>query len=132
VGWLEDARPGALAGAFSTCSSVPGESLTEPTSQLAYLLDRGVPALAHDISRPEPASQGNAVGVPVEHDDLLRTETSGGNDAAETHRAITNDGGNVAWAHIRPQCGVMASAHNIGEGQERRHEGMVRADQKLY
>jgi hypothetical protein len=35
----------------------------EPAGQLAYPLDRGVSALADDISRPEPASQGNAVGV---------------------------------------------------------------------
>ena len=67
----------------------------EPAGQLADPLDRGVPSLADDISRPEPASQGNAVGVTAEHDDLLRTETTGGNDTAETHRAITNDGGNL-------------------------------------
>ena len=64
---------------------------TKPAGQLAYSLDCGVPPLADDISRPEPASQGNAVGVTAEHDDLLRTETTGGNDAAETHRAVAND-----------------------------------------
>ena len=74
----------------------------EPAGQLADPLDRGVPALADDISRPELARQGNAVGVTAEHDDLLRTETTGGNDAAEAHRAITHDGGDVARAHVRP------------------------------
>jgi hypothetical protein len=78
------------------------------------------PPFAHDISRPEPASQGNAVGVTTEHDDLLRTEPASGNDTAETHRAITNDGGNFARAHIRSQRRVMASAHHVGERQQRR------------
>jgi hypothetical protein len=45
--------------------------------QHGYPFDRGVPPLADDISRPEPARQGNAVCVTAEHDDLLRTETSG-------------------------------------------------------
>jgi hypothetical protein len=75
---------------------------TQPAGQLAYPLDRGVTSLADDISRPELARQGNAVVVTAEHDDLLRTETAGGNDAAETHRAITHDGGDFPWAHIRP------------------------------
>jgi hypothetical protein len=44
----------------------------------------------------ELASEGNAIGVAAEQDDLLGTETTGGNDAAETHRAIANDGGNLA------------------------------------
>jgi hypothetical protein len=68
--------------------------------------------------------------VTAEHDDLLRTETTGGNDAAETHRAIANDGGDLAGAHIRPQCRVMAGAHYVGERQKRRHESVVRADRK--
>jgi hypothetical protein len=36
------------------------------------------------------------VGVTAEHDDLLRAETPGSDDAAETHRAITHDGGGLA------------------------------------
>src|SRR5258708_24477863 len=54
----------------------------EPARQIADPLDRGVPTLTHDIGRPEPAGQGNAVGVTAEHDDLLRTEATGGDDAA--------------------------------------------------
>ena len=48
--------------------------------------------------------------MTAEHDDLLRTETAGGYDAAETHCAITDDGGHLAGAHIRPERRVMASA----------------------
>src|SRR5712691_421104 len=102
----------------------------EPAGQLADPLDRGVPPLADDIGRPEPARQGNAVGVTAEDDDLLRTETTGGNDTAETHRAITDYGGDLARAHIRPERRVMARAHHVGEGEERRHESVVRADGK--
>ena len=54
----------------------------EPAGQLAYSRDRGVPPLADDISRPELAGQGYAIAVTAEHDDLLRTEATGGNDAA--------------------------------------------------
>ena len=83
----------------------------------SYPLDRGVPPLTDDIGRPEPASQGNAVGVTAEHDGLLRTETTGGNHTTETHRAITDYGGDLARAHIRPERRVMARAHHVGEGE---------------
>ena len=39
-------------------------------------------SLTDDIRGPEPAGQGNAVGVPTEHDDLLRTEPASGDDTA--------------------------------------------------
>jgi hypothetical protein len=74
----------------------------ESAGQLPDALDCGVPSLADDISRPELASQGNAVRVTAEHDDLLRTETTGGDDAAETHRAIT-PAPPLCPVHIRPQ-----------------------------
>src|ERR1700704_4593513 len=74
----------------------------EPTGQLAYPLDRSVPTLADDISRPELAGQGDAVVVTAEHDDLLRTETTGGDDRAEPHSTITNDSSNFSRSHIRP------------------------------
>jgi hypothetical protein len=98
----------------------------EPAGQLAYPLDRGVPPLADDLGRPEPASQGNSVGVTAEHDDLLRTETPGGNDAAETHRAITNDSGNLAWTYIRPQRRVMASTHHVLQTEQRCQQRFIR------
>jgi hypothetical protein len=74
----------------------------ESVGQLPDTLDCGVPSLADDVRRPEPASEGNAIGVAAEHDDLLGTETTGGDDPAETHGTITHDGGNVARSHIRP------------------------------
>ena len=49
----------------------------EAAGQLAYSLDRGIPPLA-DVRRPKPASQCDPVGMTTEHDDLLRTETTGG------------------------------------------------------
>ena len=104
----------------------------EPAGQLADPLDCGVPSLADDVRRPELASQGNAVGVAAEHDDLLGTETTGGDDPAKTHGTITNDGGDSARSHIRPQRRVMAGAHHVGEGEERRHEGVVGADRKRH
>ena len=80
----------------------------ESAGQLADPLDRGVAPLADDIRRAELARQRNAVGVTAEHDDLLRAETTGGDDAAETDRAITNDGGNscpVAHSPAAPRDG---------------------------
>ena len=50
-----------------------------------------------------------------EHDDLLGTEATGGDDPAETHGTITDDGDTFARSHIRPQRRVMAGAHHIGE-----------------
>jgi hypothetical protein len=103
--------PDGTAGAYdahgrahrlSVADALEHRMRAESASQLAYPLDRAVSPLADDISCPEPARQSNAVGVTAEHDDLLRAETTGGNDTAETHRAITNDGGDPARAHIRP------------------------------
>ena len=54
--------------------------------------------------------------MTAEHDDLLRAETTGGNDTAETHGAITNHGGHFAGAHFSPQRRVMARAHHVGKG----------------
>ena len=48
----------------------------ESAGQRSDPLDRGGPSLTDDISRPELASQGNAVRVTAERDDLLRTETA--------------------------------------------------------
>jgi len=89
----------------------------EPTGQLAYPLDRSVPTLADDVRRPELAGQGDAVVVTAEHDDLLRTETTGGDDCAEPHGTITNDSSNFSRSYIRPQRRVMTGAHHIGERQ---------------
>ena len=49
----------------------------EPAGQLADPLDRGIPPLADDVSRPEPTGQGDGVGVTAEHDDLLRRRDDG-------------------------------------------------------
>jgi hypothetical protein len=102
----------------------------KPTGQLTYPLDRGVPSLADDIRRAEPARHGNAVRVAAEHDDLLRAETTRGNDPAETNRAVTNDRGDLARAYVRPQRRVMAGTHYVGERQKRRHERVIRANRK--
>jgi hypothetical protein len=90
----------------------------ESAGQLADTLDCSVPSLADDVRRPELASEGNAIGVAAEHDDLLGTETTGGDDAAETHRAITHNGGHFSRSNIRPQRRMMTGAHHVGERQE--------------
>jgi hypothetical protein len=48
-------------------------------------------------------------------EDLLGTETTGGDYPAKTYGTITYDGGNVASSHIRLQRRVVASTDHIGE-----------------
>jgi hypothetical protein len=57
--------------------------------------------------------------VTAEDDDAPGAEQVGGEDGAEAHSAITDDGDGVARFDCGREGGVIAGAHDVGEGQER-------------
>ena len=53
-----------------------------------------------------------------------------GDHAAQADRAITDDRGNLAGAHVRSNGGVMAGPHHVREREQRRHQRVVLADRQ--
>ena len=95
----------AMLSAVTVDSSYPTHSSTEcaprpPVSSL-HAFDRLVATLADDVRRPELARQRDAIRVTAEHDDLLGAEPAGGNHAAQTDRAVADDGHDLARADLR-------------------------------
>ena len=64
--------------------------------------------------------------MAAEKNDAFRPEALRRNDATEGHRPVTHDGDDLAGAYLRNNRRVMAgSFHDVGERQERRHQGIV-------
>ena len=93
--------------------------------QLAYALDRLVPALADDVGGAEVATKCDPVGVVAEQDDLVGAETLGGDDAAQPDRAVADDGDALPRRHARRARGVVSGAHHVRQRQQRRDQSVV-------
>ena len=102
----------------------------EAAGQLAHALDRRLAALADDIGRAERARQRDAIGMTAEHDDLLGAEPAGGDHAAQTHGAVTDDRDHLARAALCGERGMVARAHHVRQRQQRRHQRVIRTDRK--
>ncbi len=75
-----------------------------------------------------PKSRRDPVRVAAEQDDLFGAEPLGRDHAAEADRAVADDRNAVARRHARGERGVVAGAHHVGEGEQRRHQRVVFAD----
>src|SRR6266496_3864625 len=95
------------------------------TGQFANSLHRCVASLTHDVCRAEILGECNAVGMPAKYNNLLSTKSLRGNDTAQSHSSIADNGHTLSLCHLRDHCGVVSGAHHIREREERRHERLI-------
>ena len=98
--------------------------------QLADALDCFLAALAHDVGGAELLPQRGPLGVAAEQEDPLGAETLRRDHTAQPDGAVADHGDRLAGANLRRQGRVVAGSHHVGEGQQRRHERVVRADRQ--
>jgi hypothetical protein len=102
----------------------------EAVRQFTPALDRFVAALADDVGRAERLAQRDPIRVPAEQDDPLGAEPLRGDDAAESDSAVAYDSDGLAAADLRRARRVMAGAHHVREGEQRRHQFVVLGDRQ--
>ena len=68
--------------------------------------------------------------MTAEQDDLLGAEPLRGDDTTEADGAVADDSHRRARRDLRHDRGVVACAHHVGEGEQRRHQRVVSADRK--
>jgi hypothetical protein len=84
-------------------------------------LGRSVAALDNNVRGPERPGQRLTGGVAAQGDDPLGAKTPGGEDAAQAHRAVSDDGDPAAGPNAGAHCRVVTRAHDIGEREQRTH-----------
>ena len=83
-------RDGGLHGLFGA-DTLKDRMHAKATGQCSHALGCFLATLAHDIRRAECLRQSDTVGMATEDDDLFRAQPLCSDDAAQTHRAITDD-----------------------------------------
>jgi hypothetical protein len=101
---------------------------TQSRCQLADAFNRRVATLADDVGGAEGARQSDAIGVTAEQDDPVGSEPTRRSHAAESDRAVSDDGDDVACTYPRRECGMVAGTHHVRERQQRRHQRVVLPD----
>ena len=94
----------------------------------SHLLDgscRRIASLGEDVRGAELARERLACWVSRQRDDARGPEAFGGDDRAESNRAVADDCHHAPGLHPGADCGVVAGAHHVGEGEKRQH-GLVR------
>jgi hypothetical protein len=66
--------------------------------------------------------------VSTQDDDLLCSETPRRDHTAEADSAVADHDDALPGSHAGAERRVVAGGHHVGEGQERRHEGVVWLD----
>ena len=133
LGGLDVSRIGlgtmAMSGYYLDPTSSDGESIrtiqralehrvrAEAAGQLADPFDRLVAALADDVGGAELSSEGGAVGVVAEQDDLFGAESLRCDHAAEADGAVADDRDRVPGRDLGRDGGVVAGTHHVGQGQ---------------
>src|SRR5206468_11511213 len=82
--------------------------------------------------RTEILSECNAISMASQNDDLLSTKSLRGNDTAQSHSSIADNGHTLSWCHPRDDRGVVSGPHHVREREQRCHKRVVclRADRK--
>ena len=68
--------------------------------------------------------------MPAQDDDPLGAEAAGGDDAAEAHGAVADDGDRPAGPDLGGEGCVMTRRHHVGEREQRRHQRVLLADRQ--
>jgi len=63
--------------------------------------------------------------MAAEDHDLLGSESPGGDHAAEPDGAVAADRDRLSGTDLRDDRGMVAGAHHISQGEERRHQLLV-------
>jgi hypothetical protein len=88
------------------------------SSQFQDAFDALLAARGDDIRRAELAAQVGALLVPAHKDDLFRAEPRRGQHAAQSDRAVTDDGHSLAGAYPGGDRAVVARAVDVGQRQQ--------------
>jgi hypothetical protein len=83
------------------------------TGQFANSLHRRVASLTHDACRTEILSECNAIGMPAKDNNLLSTKSLRGDDTAQSHSSIADNGHTLSRCHLRDDRGVVSRAHHV-------------------
>jgi hypothetical protein len=98
---------------------------TKAAGQDAHVLDCCLASFAHHIGCAERSSERDPVRMTTQQDDLLCAKSSGGNHPAQANCPVADDRHALARANPCCECGVMACAHHVGQGEERRQQPIV-------
>src|SRR5207244_3553042 len=83
------------------------------SGQFANSLHRGVASLTHNVCRAEILGECNAISMASQNDDLLSTKSLRGDDTAQSHSSIADNGHTLSWCHPRDYRGVVSGAHHV-------------------
>ena len=86
---------------------------TEAVGEFLDATDAVFSAFLDDVGRPESTGERLPVGMAAHRDDALRPELPGGEDAAEPHRAVTDDGDGLARPDFCGDGGEPARAEDV-------------------
>ena len=85
------------------------------TGQFANSVHRRVASFTHDVCCTEILSECNAIRMASQNDDLLSTKSLRGNDTAQSHSSIADNGHTLSSSHLRDDRGVVSGAHHVRE-----------------
>ena len=97
----------------------------DPAGKAAHRLDRIVAPFLDDLARTELAGQGLPGRVPGQSDDPASPEALRREHGRQTHGAVADDRDRVSGRHAGTHRGVVAGAHDVGQGQQRAHRRVV-------
>jgi hypothetical protein len=72
-------------------------------------------AFADYVGCTEVPRERDPVGVTAEEDDPLRAETLGGDHAAKSDGAVSDDRDRLAWSDPRGKGRMVTRAHDVGK-----------------
>ena len=88
-------------------------------------------SLGDDVGGAELAAEVGARLVPPHQDDLLGAEPLGRQNGQQADGAVTDDGDAGALVDATLDCGVVAGAQHVGQGEQGRHQRGLLADREL-
>ena len=116
-----DRRVEGLLGAHAFEHSVGTIAAGHPQ----HLVDGGLIALGHDISRTEFAGERRAILVTAHGNNARGTTHLGGNHTAQADCTIAHDHGCVTGLDLGRNRRVITGGHHIGNGQQRSERRVV-------
>src|SRR2546421_4294621 len=105
---------------------------TVAAGQVAYPADALRAPLGDHLGRAELAAQVGAVLVPAEQQDPFGTEPPGRQYRAKPDSAVADHRDGRALADPRLDRGVVSGGEDVGEREQRRQQGRVRADGQFH
>src|SRR5205823_5932048 len=83
------------------------------TGKFANSLHRGVASLLHHVCRAEILGERDPVGMTSENNNLLSTKSLRGDNTAQSHSSVADNGHALSWCHFCDDCGVVSGSHYV-------------------